>query len=202
MEDAIIFEAEQLNEFLLKEVDPNGETNLFIDGQFNIPLVNVLWTVVAGVRYDYEDPAMLEIMAILRSIFRGGTFLRHFFFILKYFPELSGLNQRKKGNARLRQMFAPVIEEHKKQAEAGVFQDDFIGRYLEEMKTNSHLNEKDLLNIILDLFAAGSETVSSTLGFTLSYMAMFPEAQAKCREEVDRMTGEEKTDINLINQNR
>ena len=54
MEEAVVFEAEQLAEDFEK-YDTKGD-DVLIDGQFNIPVVNVLWSVVAGMRYDYDDP--------------------------------------------------------------------------------------------------------------------------------------------------
>ena len=114
----------------------------------------------------------MEFMEILRGFFRGGSFLRQFFPLLKHFPDMSGLNLRKAANAKLRSMFIPVIEDHKRQVEDGVTPDDFIGRYLEEMKSDPVLDENQLLNTVQDLFGAGSETVSSTLAFSIMYLVM------------------------------
>ena len=84
-------------------------------------------------------------MSILRSFFRGGSFLKQFFPLLKHFPEMSGLNTRKRANAKLRSMFVPVIEEHKRQAEEGVVKDDFIGRCVKGVGSFSMYNSRDML---------------------------------------------------------
>ena len=44
--------------------------------------------------------------------------------------------------------------------------------------------EKDS-NLCLDFFAAGSETTSTTLVWSVMYMALYPEVQEKCQKEID-----------------
>jgi len=76
-----------------------------------------------------------------------------------------------------------------------------LDRYLEEMKGNSSLNEDQLVNICQDLFAAGSETVSSTLAFSLQYLVMNPDVQEKCHLVVMEKA-EENVIANLQNMNK
>ena len=44
--------------------------------------------------------------------------------------------------------------------------------------------EENVLEVILDLFFAGSETTSTTLGWGLLYMILNPAVQTKCRQEI------------------
>ncbi|XP_053316085.1 cytochrome P450 2J5-like [Spea bombifrons] len=67
---------------------------------------------------------------------------------------------------------------------------DFIDYYLNPISKNkddrsSMLDERNLQQILLDFFLAGSETVASTLRWGLLYMALYPEIQAKVQQEVD-----------------
>lgn len=49
---------------------------------------------------------------------------------------------------------------------------------------NVHVEEQ-LLGIIFDIFIAGSETTSHTLGFALLYMIFHPDVQSKVQTEID-----------------
>lgn len=41
----------------------------------------------------------------------------------------------------------------------------------------------------MDMFMAGSETTSKSLGFGFLYMLLYPEVQKKAQEEIDRVVG-------------
>lgn len=45
------------------------------------------------------------------------------------------------------------------------------------------------MSLLLDLFMAGSETTSNTLGFAMLYMIVYPEVQAKVQAELDEFVG-------------
>ena len=49
------------------------------------------------------------------------------------------------------------------------------------------LAEEELLGIIFDIFVAGSETTSHTLGFALLFMIIHPHIQNKVQEEIDEV---------------
>jgi cytochrome P450 len=46
-----------------------------------------------------------------------------------------------------------------------------------------------LVSVCLDLFMAGSETTSSTLGFAVLYMLHHPEVQRRVQDELDSVVG-------------
>lgn len=52
--------------------------------------------------------------------------------------------------------------------------------------------DEQFVTTILDLFAAGSETTSNTLEFSILLMILHKDVQDKVREEVDRVVGKEK----------
>lgn len=45
------------------------------------------------------------------------------------------------------------------------------------------------MSLCLDLFMAGSETTSNTLGFSVIYMLHYPEVQQKVQQELDDVVG-------------
>lgn len=48
---------------------------------------------------------------------------------------------------------------------------------------------KNLHYTLIDLFFAGSDTVSSTLGWALLYLSLWPEKQVKVQQEIDSKIG-------------
>lgn len=60
------------------------------------------------------------------------------------------------------------------------------GRLNYRLKRRFHIIEEQLLGIIFDVFVAGSETTSHTLGFALLYMIMHQDVQRKVQEELDQ----------------
>ena len=45
--------------------------------------------------------------------------------------------------------------------------------------------------MVKDLFAAGIETTSSIIGFSVAYLSKYTDVQAKVHEEIDRVIGNE-----------
>ena len=63
---------------------------------------------------------------------------------------------------------------------------DLIDNYLIEIKKGRpEFNKKQLVIAIVDLFAAGSETSSTTLRWAVLYLILNPEAQERCHKELD-----------------
>ena len=55
--------------------------------------------------------------------------------------------------------------------------------------TYKNFNIEQLVVICLDLFQAGSETSSTTLSWAVMYLALYPEVEAKCHEEIELVLG-------------
>ena len=51
------------------------------------------------------------------------------------------------------------------------------------------MTEKQLVGICLDFFEAGSESASSTLSWIMMYLALYPDEQQKCYEEITAAVG-------------
>ncbi|CAG2064717.1 unnamed protein product, partial [Timema podura] len=86
-----------------------------------------------------------------------------------------------------------TIDEHEKTLDINNPR-DFIDVYITEqqLQTNSidsTFSVEGLMAVCLDLFAAGAESVSNTLGFALLYLVLNPQVQEKTHEELDRVVG-------------
>ena len=56
-------------------------------------------------------------------------------------------------------------------------------------ENNGSFNDEQLVLVCLDLFEAGSETTSTTILWSVLYMALHPKIQKKCQTEVDEKIG-------------
>ena len=71
---------------------------------------------------------------------------------------------------------------------------DFIDAYLVEMKKNDNNKESSfyqtrgeyyLVNVLIDLFAAGMETTSSAITWSCLFLLHYPEIKRKLQNEID-----------------
>lgn len=62
---------------------------------------------------------------------------------------------------------------------------------LEDSKNKGLLDEDYLINTIVDLATAGTDTSASFLIWSFLYMAVFPEVQAKVHQEIENVIGRE-----------
>lgn len=87
-------EADELVKFIFRKIDGNGQVVLNISSLFNVHVLNTLWKMLAGVRFDSDDEKMIALQSMLSDLFNnismvGGTFSH--FPVLKYLaPEYSG----------------------------------------------------------------------------------------------------------------
>lgn len=61
--------------------------------------------------------------------------------------------------------------------------------YTSHLKFFKLFTEKQLIILLLDLFLAGAETTTSTLGYALLYLIRFQEIQKKLQDEMERVIG-------------
>ncbi|XP_062972027.1 cytochrome P450 2K6-like [Elgaria multicarinata webbii] len=70
------------------------------------------------------------------------------------------------------------------------FIDSFLIRQQEEKnKTNSYFHNENLLGVVSNLFAAGTETIATTLHWGLLLMMKYPEIQNNVQEEITKVVG-------------
>ena len=105
-----------------------------------IPILNVLWHIVAGERYDYKDPRMTKLVKLVADLMRYGIsnpdptwFLP---FLAKLFPNLEGSNHAKgvTGNpGDIKHFLIETIQDHKNTFDDNNIR-DFIDAYLTEIQ--------------------------------------------------------------------
>lgn len=175
----------------------NNSGHLIADMEsiFNIHVLNTLWTMLAGVRYSSQDKGLKELQGILGELFAhidmvGAPFSQ--FPVLRFIaPELSGYKRYVKTHIHVWDFINRELKRHKEShnpAEPRDFMDVYIN-ILNSPDRKSSFTEDQLLAICMDMFMAGSETTSKTLGFMFLYLILNTDVQKKAQEEIDRVVG-------------
>ncbi|XP_028665549.2 cytochrome P450 2D3 [Erpetoichthys calabaricus] len=158
---------------------------------------NVICSVLLGQRFSYNDISFQEMIHCvsenLRLINGPWGMLYDALPIIRPLP----LPYRKAiTNAfKVKSFLKSIVEEHKKTRIRGEVR-DIIDSYLEEMEKRkneqSSFDNENLTILLTDLFAAGTDTTSSTLRFAILYLMIHPDIQAKCHQEIDTVLGQNK----------
>ena len=105
---------------------------------FMIPILNVLWRIVAGERYDYKDQRMKSLTQMLVKVVENSPQSPDITWFLpllaKLFPNLDGFYEGLGGKAGdIKQFLIETIQHHKDTLDINNIR-DFIDAYLIEIK--------------------------------------------------------------------
>ncbi|KAK7891937.1 hypothetical protein WMY93_023900 [Mugilogobius chulae] len=135
---------------------------------------NIICQVLFGMRFDYNDWTMKEIV----RCFTENAKLANGPWAMLYDSICQGIA-------------VPWIQEHKRTRVPGQPR-DFVDCYLDELDkrkndSSSTFDEGDLSMYSLDLHFAGTDTTSNTLLTGFLYLMTNPDIQAQCQAEIDRV---------------
>lgn len=167
---------------------------------FDISVMNVMWTILRGKRYELDDQQLISLMETIHKSFQvvdmsGG--------ILSQLPWLRFIAPIRTGYKPLIDTIKPLwkflrcnIEEVINSYDLQNDPQNFIEFYCREMlkpKSEETFFTKDqLLALCIDFFQAGSETTSNTLSFGMLYMLHYPDVMKKVQLELDRVVSRER----------
>lgn len=165
---------------------------------FGVNVLNTLWMMMASIRYSPEDKELKKLQGLLTELFANidmvGTLFSQFPFLRHIAPEISGYKQFIDIHQRVWAFLRAELDKHKetfKKDDPRDLMDVYLQMLISEDRKDS-FSESQLLAICMDMFMAGSETTSKSLGFGFLYILLFPEVQVKAREEIDRVVGRER----------
>nr|XP_056701878.1 cytochrome P450 2D14-like [Euleptes europaea] len=160
---------------------------------------NIICILTFGDRFEYNDETFLKIMHLTEDIMKTLTRnLPQLFISVSWLSYIPGPHHKiKKLYNDITAIVREIVNEHKKTRDPA-FRRDFIDAFLEEMEKvqgnpESSFNEQNLIKIIYDLVAAGTETTASTILWGLLKMVLHPEVQKRAHEEIDEVLGRDKT---------
>ncbi|KAG8552885.1 hypothetical protein GDO81_003128 [Engystomops pustulosus] len=158
---------------------------------------NVICSVVFGNRFEYKNLNFLKLLNVFNETFQlmSSTAGQFHDMIPEIMDHVPGPHQ--KIDKLLEELSAFVSERVKMNRETfdpsnpRDFIDCFLIKMEQEKKLpNSEFHDKNLLISVIQLFFAGTETVSSTLRHGLLILLKHHEIAEKIQEEIDRVIGD------------
>ncbi|DAA19879.1 TPA: cytochrome P450, family 2, subfamily A, polypeptide 13-like [Bos taurus] len=175
-----------------------GTRGAFIDPTFFLSrtVSNVISSIVFGDRFDYEDKEFLSLLRMMLGSFQftatsTGQLYEMFYSVMKYLP--GPQQQAFKELQGLEDFIAKKVEQNQRTLDPNSprdFIDSFLIRMQEEKENpNTEFYRKNLVMTTLNLFFAGTETVSTTMRYGFLLLMKHPDVEAKIHEEIDRVIG-------------
>uniref|UniRef100_A0A3B3XJQ9 Cytochrome P450 n=1 Tax=Poecilia mexicana TaxID=48701 RepID=A0A3B3XJQ9_9TELE len=153
---------------------------------------NIICQVLFGKRYEYND----ELIKIIVQCFTENAKIANGPWAMLYdslpitrylpLPFRNGFRNYK----TCQNIAMELVKEHKKTKVPGEPR-DFLDCYLDELDKRkddgSSFSEELLINYILDLHFAGTDTTSNTLLTGFLYLMNYPHIQERCQQEIDQV---------------
>ncbi|XP_059102900.1 cytochrome P450 2C25-like isoform X1 [Peromyscus eremicus] len=157
---------------------------------------NVICSIIFQNRFDYNDQDFLTFMEKVNENVRilSSPWLQvcnNFPSLIDYCP--GSHHTILKNIDYIRSYISEKIKEHQESLNVANPR-DFIDYYLIKQKQENHNQQSEftlehLATTVSDLFAAGTETTSTTLRYALLLLLKHPHVTAKVQEEIDHVVG-------------
>ncbi|KAK5640616.1 hypothetical protein RI129_011427 [Pyrocoelia pectoralis] len=180
-----------------------GRCILRMDNFFGVHILNILWGVITGKKYNAEGKEIKELERVFVDMFAqfnmtGPLFSN--FPILRYLcPNFSGYNDFFMVHKRLHMFIMKEIQRAKEVQNLATSR-GIIDGYLMVLQSpgkSDTYSEDELAAVCLDLFSAGAETSSKALSHAFLYLLLHPHVQERAQEEIDVVVGRERNpDLN------
>ncbi|KAM3966329.1 cytochrome P450 [Aphomia sociella] len=168
---------------------------VIVNDIFHISIINILWRIVAGKRYNLNDKRLIKLCTLVTRLFRlsdiSGGVLTFMPFLRYIIPERIGYTEMTLVHRSLHQFILDTIDDHRDSVDVDNPR-DVIDAFLVEMmehKTTA-ITEEELQIVCLDLLEAGMETVTNTIIFMLLHLVRNENIQKRLQAEIDNVVGQ------------
>ncbi|XP_045510385.1 probable cytochrome P450 303a1 [Colias croceus] len=189
-------EASHIVKDVFKAMGEKGSAEIYMHNFFNTYILNTLWTMMAGIRYEPSDPGMVLLQQLLFDLFAAidmiGCTFSHFPILSVVAPKASGYSNFVMTHQRIWEFLREEINKHKARFDPNVEDKDFMDVYIRVLNQpgeKTTYSEGQLVAMCMDMFMVGTETTSKSMGFCFSFLVRNQEAQKKAQEELDRVVG-------------
>ena len=165
---------------------------------------NVIYGILFGTRYDYDDPQfklirhMMVIAGSGQSLVGVASFLPEWV-VRRYGKRLIPMEYSQLKNMDdMKQFVYDIIKQHGETFDENHIR-DFVDLYVQVSRDSNEkereiFTKSNMMRVILDLFFAGYETTSNTLDWALLRMSEHPEVQKRCQAEIDNLLGDKQVE--------
>lgn len=182
----------------VRKVSQSAGMIISMHDAFGVTVLNTLWKMMAGKRYDNGDKELTHLQKILSKLLNEidiiGAPFGHFPLLRFIAPEMSGYKAFVETHQELWAFLKEELDNHKNTFLSSAPRDlmDVYLNVLNSEDCSDTFSESQLLAICVDLFIAGSETTSKALGFGFLNLILNPQVQRKAHEEIDRVIGRDR----------
>ncbi|CAC5412583.1 CYP2J [Mytilus coruscus] len=183
--------------FFMEVLESKKGSPVNIETNIREAVSNIICSIVFGKRFNYDDKIFQKLIKDLEDFF-SNPFLRMVNWIpylhyVSYIYDVFGTQKCINIVKDIKVQMANIIEEHKRTFEEDDLR-DFIDAYLLEWQNHTRENkiqfsEDNLEAVVLDLFAAGTETTSSAILWAIIFLVNNPDVQQKMRNELTEVLG-------------
>ncbi|XP_030828396.1 cytochrome P450 2U1-like [Strongylocentrotus purpuratus] len=173
--------------YLCEEIEKlrGHPTNLLT--MLNNTTANVICRIVFGRRFEYDDE---EFQGILRGFFENfstisGSDLVNVFSFLLYMPWYKDF---RRNLSQSKSFIMAQLKLHTSSFEKDNIR-DIIDAYLADEGISKDFTVEEFCRVVLDFFAAGTETTSTALSWAILYLCLYPDVQTKVQSELDTVVG-------------
>ncbi|OQV17434.1 Cytochrome P450 18a1 [Hypsibius exemplaris] len=196
LEETIIAEVEDLCR-ALRESDQEPVNPKV---QIATGVANVTCALLFGKRFELDDPRfnrLTQMVAENIATFKLDFVAMHLPFLM-WFPNFvrRKIVKAQENMRALLEFLREIIREHANTPSKQTESPDYLYAYQREAEAEkkvagiaSVFNELQLLGSLFDLFAAGTDTTTTTFLWALLFMVENPEIQKKVQQEIDEKTG-------------
>ncbi|XP_022341319.2 steroid 17-alpha-hydroxylase/17,20 lyase-like [Crassostrea virginica] len=189
---------DNMNKFLNKMAEEKEP--FFFKNYADLMIFHQLYTVCFGEKRKTDDPEVQRLLDIDNDLIKSlGTGVLED--IVPYLKDIYPTAKWKKLVTLTTEMLNVIrkkLQEHKDTFKAGVNRDFTDSMLIAKEEAEAEggeasmecLDDTHLCQTISDIFFAGVDTTRFTMDWFVYYMTRFPEIQAKCQEEIDRVVGD------------
>ncbi|XP_052087444.1 cytochrome P450 2C15-like [Mytilus californianus] len=175
---------EESQHFLSVLSDSNGDPINVADPIY-VAVSNIICSVALGRRFDYKDAEFKKLINVVNELLSNQNIPAiNLLPILQYLPgDIFGAKRILQQTRMLKKEFKRYIAEHRDTIDPGNSR-DFIDEYIIEQKRNAGLTDDDFPTAVFELFAAGTDSVSNTITWSVLYLLKNPDIQNRMRDEL------------------
>ncbi|XP_030837085.1 cytochrome P450 2J6-like [Strongylocentrotus purpuratus] len=152
----------------------------------NKATANVVAQLVFGRRYEYDDLQYIEVLQAMVAIFAGIS-ITDPVVVFESLIHTPWYKHYRDATFKARDFIMCQLYMHR-----DTFQKDNIRDYVDAFLADDISKEytlEEFWRIVLDLFAAGTETTTLVTSWAILYLAVHPDVQNKVQNELDRVVG-------------
>ncbi|NXF75975.1 CP2DH protein, partial [Sclerurus mexicanus] len=185
--------------FLCSAIKSEEGRSFDIHFPVNSAICNVICTIVFGKRFDYNDETFNKLLHLFENSLKEETgFFPQLLNVVPILLRVPGLPQKVFQAQKAFMDFIDVLIDKHMETWNPAYTRDLTDAFLKEMEKSKAAEENgfhynNLRVVTADLFAAGSETTTTTLRWALLYMLLHPEIQSKVQAEIDNVIGRERS---------